>query len=106
MWDDSEVEYEDIRPVLTIGKALHFQNETKDETINTFISYPNSAPQSSQKHLATIMDYDNQKVITQETKAEIIPTTIVHNNISIDIDIGKALNINPNLSSSQINQLL
>ena len=52
------------------------------------------------------MDCDNQKGITPETEVEIIPITIVHNNISIEIDIGKALNINPNLSSAQINQLL
>ena len=52
------------------------------------------------------MDYDNQKGITPETEAEIIITTIVHNNISIEKDTGKALNINPNLSSAQTNQLL
>ena len=64
LWADYEAEYEDIRPALTIGKALHFQNETKDETINTFISCPYSAPQSSQQLLATIMDCYNKKGIT------------------------------------------
>ena len=106
LWAYYEAEYEDIRPVLTIGKALHFQNETEDETINNFISCPNSAPQSVQQLLATIMDCDNQKDITLETEAELISTTIVHNNISVEIDIDKTLNINPNLSPSQINQLL
>ena len=106
LWADYEEEYEDFTPVLTIGKALCFQNETEDETINTFISCPNSAPKSTHKLLATIMDGDNQKGITLETEAEIIPTTIVHNNISIEIDTGKALNINPNLYSAQIKQLL
>ena len=52
------------------------------------------------------MDCDNQKGITLETKAKIIPTTIVHNNMSIEIDIDKDLNIYPNFSPSQINQLL
>ena len=106
LWVDYEEEYEDVRLVLTIGKALHFQNETKNENINTFINCPNSTPQSTQKLLETIMDFDNQKGITPEIKAEIIPTTIVHNNISIEIDIGKALNINPNSSSAQTNRLL
>ena len=106
LWADYEEEYEDVRPVLTIGKALHFQNETEDETINTFISCPNSAPQSAQQLLATIMDCDNKKGITPETEAKLIPTTIVHNIISIEIDTNKTLNINPNLSPAQTNQLL
>jgi hypothetical protein len=52
------------------------------------------------------MDCDKKKGITPKTEAKIIPTTIVHNTISIEIDTGKALNINPNLSLAQINQLL
>ena len=52
------------------------------------------------------MDYDNQKGITLETEAELIPTTIVHNNILVEIDINNTLNINPNLSPTQTNQLL
>ena len=106
LWVDYEEEYEDVRPVLTIGKALHFQNETEDETINTFISCPNSAPQSAQQILATIRDCDNKKGITPETEAKLVPTTIVHNNISVEIDRDKTLNINPNLSPAQTNQLL
>ena len=44
LWVDYEEEYENVRPILTIEKALRFQNETEDETINTFISCPNLAP--------------------------------------------------------------
>ena len=47
LWADYEEEYEVVRPIITIGKALLFQNETEDETINTFISCPNSTPQSA-----------------------------------------------------------
>lgn len=74
--------------------------------MNTFIICPNSAPQSAQQLLATIMDCDNQKGVTPETEAELIPTTIVHNNILVEIDTNKTLNINPSLSPSQTNQLL
>jgi len=30
----------DVQPMLTIGKAFSFKNETKDDTINSFISNP------------------------------------------------------------------
>jgi hypothetical protein len=106
LWVDYEVKYEDFRPVLTIEKALHFQNENEDGTINTFISFPNSSPQSAQQLLVTIINFDNKKSITPETEAELISTTIVHNNISVEIYKDKTLNINPNLSPTQTNQLL
>ena len=99
LWANYEEEYEDVRLVLTIGKALRFHNEIKDETINTFINQPRNFWQQS-----WIVTTKNG--ITPETEAEIIPTTIVHNSISIEIDTDKALNINPNLSPTQINQLL
>lgn len=66
---DYEEEYEEVRPVLTIGKALRFQNENEDETIDTFINCPNSAPQSAQTILETIMDCDNQKDVYPKNRS-------------------------------------
>ena len=52
------------------------------------------------------MDCDNKKGITPETEDEPIPTTIVHNIILVEIETDMTLNINPNLSPAQTNQLL
>ena len=35
-------EEEGVQPLLTIGKALNFKDETKDDAINNFISEPTS----------------------------------------------------------------
>ena len=41
MWMDLEEE-EGVQLLLTIGKFLTFKDETKDDTINSFISEPTS----------------------------------------------------------------
>lgn len=33
-----ELDEGNVKPLLTIGKALYFKDETKDNTINTFIN--------------------------------------------------------------------
>ena len=40
-WMEPEEE-EGVQPLLTIGKALTFKNETEDDAINNFISEPTS----------------------------------------------------------------
>ena len=39
LWIEQEEE-EDVQPLLTIGKALTFKNETEDDAISNFISEP------------------------------------------------------------------
>ena len=39
LWMELEEE-EGVQPLLTIGKALNFKDETKDNAINNFISEP------------------------------------------------------------------
>ena len=41
LWMEPEEE-EGIQPLLTIGKALTFKDETEDDAINNFISEPTS----------------------------------------------------------------
>ena len=41
LWMELEEE-EGIQPLLTIGKALTFKDETEDDAINSFISEPTS----------------------------------------------------------------
>ena len=41
LWIEQEEE-EDVQPLLTIGKALTFKDETEDDAINNFISEPTS----------------------------------------------------------------
>jgi hypothetical protein len=44
-WAEFELEYENVRPVLTIEKSLPFETETKDDVISSFISNPSYVSQ-------------------------------------------------------------
>jgi hypothetical protein len=55
LWDELEPEEEDTQPILTVGKALNFKNETRMTTINNFISNPLVVTQPTSQLLNTIM---------------------------------------------------
>ena len=42
VWAVFELENENVQPVLTINKAMHFKDETKDGDISSFINNPPS----------------------------------------------------------------
>ena len=88
---------EEIRPILTISEALFFNNEMEDDTINTFISDSDSVPNLTRSFLESVMNCNEQDNIESKTKIETIPVT-PHSSVPIEIEVGKTLNINPNLS--------
>jgi hypothetical protein len=45
LWDEFEPEESGVQPILTLGKALCFKDETEDDTISSFISNPPSVIQ-------------------------------------------------------------
>ena len=97
-----DYEDNDIQPILTIGQALNLKNATEDELISNFISEPSSVTFEAHKQLTTILDPKTQ----QELKPEKLPQTSTAKSITVEIEPGKTLNINPNLSDAETQQLL
>lgn len=95
-----------IRSILTISEPLSFKDEMEDDVISTFISSPNFVSDSTCQLLESIMSCTIQEAIELEIEVENISIISPHNNILVDIDPGKTLNVNPNISSSQSEQLL
>jgi len=52
------------------------------------------------------MSCTTQETIQPKTETKNVPITTAHNSIPVEIDLGKTLIINPNLSPSQIEQFL
>lgn len=98
---EPESEDEKIRPILTIDEALCFKDETEDNAISTFFSNPDFVSNSTCQLLEIVMSFNVQEVIEPQTEIENILEVVPHNNVPIEIEPGKTLNINPNLSHSQ-----
>jgi len=100
-----DYEDNDTQPILTIGQALTLKDTIEDEVISNFISKLSSVTSEAHNQLTTIMDPEMQ----QELKYEDLPqtsTVISSKNIMIEIKPGKTLNINPNLSDAETQQLM
>lgn len=97
---------DDTLPVLTIGKDLKFKDETEDYSINSFISSPSSVSSPTFQSLHVVMIESTQEDITDDFITEIVKILPNHKSIHIQIESGKTLNINPNLSTAEINRLI
>ena len=93
-WDKFAPESDLSLPLLTLGKAQYFKDETKDDIINGFISNP--MPIASNRDFGEEGEEDD--VIIEHLKTT--PLTI---SSSIEIEPRKCLNINPNLTTEQKN---
>lgn len=80
--------------------------ETKDDTITTFISDPCFVSNSNQRTLEPVLSCETQENIGTIEGFDELPTTTYHNRILVEIEPGKTLNINPDLSESQTKQIL
>ena len=75
LWMDLEQE-EGVQPLLTMGKALTFKDETEDDTINSFINEPTSVIKHVYQILNSTLGEEEQEKLTEETlvsDANIIP---------------------------------
>ena len=100
LWMEPEEE-EGIQPLLTIGKALTFKDETKDDAINNFFSEPTSVNKKIYQILNTTLGEEEQENITEEalvSDTHIVPVLKNLKSIPIEVESGKTLNINPSLS--------
>jgi len=95
-WDEFEPELDLSLPLLTLGKAKYFKDETKDGIINGFIS--------NSLYVASIENAWEEEEVEDINFEQMITTPHTDNN-PVKIKPGKYLNINPNLTAEQ-NKLL
>jgi hypothetical protein len=116
--------------VLTIGKALSFKDEKEDELMNFFICDPSAVTQNTHHRLIKVFDSiaqeemnlkmfsettDNQidlavttvavimNVVTTDdetTTTELFPR-VSSKSVAVEVEPGKTLNINPDLSIAE-----
>lgn len=76
---------DDTLPVLTTGKALQFKDETKDDSINSFISSPSSASSPTFQSLHVVLTESTQEDITDDFITKTVK--VLPNQKSIPLDI-------------------
>ena len=101
-------EEEGVQPLLTIGNALTFKDEAKDDAINNFISEPTSVKKIYQIRNATLGE-EEQENITEETlvsDSHIVPVLKNSRSVLVEIKPGKTLNINHSLALDEQERLI
>eukprot|EP00253_Pinus_taeda_P003383 PITA_03383 len=101
------LDYEDgeTQPILTVRQALTFKDSTEDELISNFIYEPSSVSPEIHNHFTAILKSESQ----QNLETENLPQTLASNSsksITVEIEPGKTLNINPNLTDDKKQQLM
>ena len=96
-WDEFELQLDLSLPLLTLGKAQYFKDETKDDVTNGFIS--NSL-------FFAYVKNENEEEKVEDIDFEQMRTTSNISSILIEIEYGKFLNVNPNLTVEQNQWLL
>ena len=94
-------EEEGVKPLLTIGKALTFKDETEDDAINNFISEPTSVNKKIYQILNNTIGEKEQENLTEEAlinDTHIVSVLKNSKSVPIEVESGKTLNINFSLS--------
>eukprot|EP00253_Pinus_taeda_P005984 PITA_05984 len=101
------VDYEDeeTQPILTLGQALTLKDSTEDELISNFISEPSSVSSEIHNHLTAILESESQNNLETENLPQILAAS-PSKSITVEIEPGKTLNINPNLIDDKKQQLM
>ena len=100
LWMELEEE-EGIQPLLMIGKALTFKDETEDDAINNFISEPTDVNKIFYQILNGTLGEEEQENLTEETlvsETHIVPVLKNSKSVPIKVESRKTLNINPILA--------
>eukprot|EP00253_Pinus_taeda_P028623 PITA_28623 len=105
--DSIWIDYDDnaVQPILTTGQALTLKDNTEDEIINNFICEPSSVIAETHNQLTAIFETDVQEKIESEDSSQTL-TTISSKSITVEIEPGKTLNINPDLTDAETQQLM
>lgn len=94
------MEEEDVRPILTIRHALQLKMESEDDVITSFMDDPCSISESNQQILESILSCETQETMEKTERLEEPPVGALHESIQVELELGKTLNINLNLSES------
>ena len=97
---------ENSRSPLTIEEALDFKDQTEDDAINNFISQTEPRSRIQCHMIEASFDNELEKDPIKDTHDQTIPTTSVSNSKIVEIEPGKTLNINANLTSEQEKKLI
>ena len=100
LWVEIEEE-EGVQPLLKIGKALTFKDETEDDSINSFISEPTSFNKQIYQVLNSALGEKEQENIIEETLVNDTHIILVLKNskiVPLEVELRKTLNINLNLT--------
>ena len=97
---------DNIRSPLNIQEALDFKDQTEDDAINNFISQTELISHTQFHMIKATFDNELEKDPLKGTHDHTIPVTSVANSKIVEIEPGKTLNINANLTSEQEMKLI
>jgi len=97
---------ENIRSSLTIQEALDFKDQTEDDAINNFINQAEPMSHIQCHMIEAAFNNELEEDLLKDTHDQTIPTTSVLNSKIVEIEPGKTLNINANLTSKQEKKLI
>lgn len=100
-----DYEDEETQPILTVGQALTFKDSTEDELISSFIFEPSSVSPEIHNHFTAILESESQHNLETENLPQTL-AGIPSKSITVEIMPDKTLNINPNLTDDQKQQLM
>ena len=90
---------QNIHSPLTIVEALELKDQTEDDVINNFMNQPSASENLKCQLLKTILEEETQEDLMTNLNDQHIPTISICNNIPVEIEPGKILNINGSLDS-------
>ena len=97
---------ENIRSPLTIEDALEFKVQTEDDIINTYINKPDVVCHPKCHMIEANLDNEIEEDPLQDFSDQSIPTNSIYNSKTVEIEPGKTLNINKNLTEDQAQRLV
>jgi len=92
---------DNIRSPLMVQKALDFKDQTEDDAINNFISQTESRSHTQCFMIKAAFDSELEENHLKDAHDQAIPVTSVANIKVVEIEPGKTLNINANLTPDQ-----
>ena len=97
---------DNIRPPLTFQEALDFKDQTEDDANNKFINQTESTSYTQCFMIKAAFDNELEEDPLKDEHDQIIPMTSVANSKVVEIEPGKTLNINANLTPDQETKLI
>eukprot|EP00253_Pinus_taeda_P020034 PITA_20034 len=97
---------ENIRSPLTIQDALDIKDQTENDIINNFINQVESKSHVQCHMIEATFDNELEEDPLKDTHDQTIPTTSISNSKTMEIQPGKTLNINNNLTPEQEEKLV